>query len=99
MGCIQVHFRKDWNRLNNLIYQEHCFRSLCSLMCGDTHNSVLDYAVPRAKNLYLEKGRNGNGRQSLTYLQCMIKTQKKRARSQDFCVKELCGQTLMLIRL
>lgn len=52
MGCIQVHFRKDWifpyaqclgkvlmdkdwNRLNNLIYQENCFRSLCSLMCGD----------------------------------------------------------------
>lgn len=28
---------KDWNRLNNLIYQENCFRSLCSLMCGDTH--------------------------------------------------------------
>lgn len=28
---------KDWNRLNNLIYQENCFRSLCALMNGDTH--------------------------------------------------------------
>ncbi len=28
---------KDWNRLNNLIYQENCFRSLCSLTNGDTH--------------------------------------------------------------
>ena len=82
---------KDWNRLNNLIYQEHCFRSLCSLMCGDYRSE--------GKNLYLEKGRNGNGRQSLTYLQCMIKNQKKRARNQDFSVKELCGQTLMLIRV
>jgi len=33
----EVLMDKDWNRLNNLIYQENCFRSLCSLMCGDTH--------------------------------------------------------------
>lgn len=28
---------RDWDRLNRLIYQENCFRSLCSLMCGDSH--------------------------------------------------------------
>ncbi|MDE7311716.1 MAG: hypothetical protein K2N87_08930 [Eubacterium sp.] len=27
---------KDWNRLNNLIYQENCFRSFCSLTCGSS---------------------------------------------------------------
>ena len=38
MECLgKVLTDKDWNRLNNLIYQENCFRSLCSLMCGDTH--------------------------------------------------------------
>ena len=28
---------KDQNKLNNLIYQENCFRSLCALTNGDTH--------------------------------------------------------------
>ena len=28
---------KDWNRLNNLIYQENCFRSFCALLSGDSH--------------------------------------------------------------
>ena len=28
---------KDWNRLNNLIYQETCIRSFCSLRCGDSY--------------------------------------------------------------
>ncbi len=28
---------KDWNRLNNLIYQENCFRSFRYLTGGDTH--------------------------------------------------------------
>lgn len=28
---------KDWDKLNNLIYQENCVRSLCSLMCKDTY--------------------------------------------------------------
>ena len=38
MECLgKVLMDQDWNRLNNLIYQENCFRSLCSLMCGDTH--------------------------------------------------------------
>ena len=38
MECLgKVLMDKDWDRLNNLIYQENCFRSLCSLMCGDTH--------------------------------------------------------------
>ena len=37
MECFgKVLMDKDWDRLNNLIYQENCFRSLCSLMCGDT---------------------------------------------------------------
>ncbi|GFH91302.1 hypothetical protein IMSAGC002_02554 [Lachnospiraceae bacterium] len=37
MECLgKVLMDKDWDRLNNLIYQENCFRSLCSLMCGDT---------------------------------------------------------------
>ena len=27
---------KDWNRLNNLIYQENCFRSFCALLSGDS---------------------------------------------------------------
>ena len=28
---------KDWNKLNNLIYQENCFRNLCAWTNGDTH--------------------------------------------------------------
>ena len=28
---------KDWNQVNNLIYQENCFRSFCALLSGDSH--------------------------------------------------------------
>lgn len=28
---------KNWERLNNFIYQENCVRSHASLLCGDTH--------------------------------------------------------------
>ena len=38
MECLgKVLMDKDWDRLNNLIYQENCFRSLCAWTNGDTH--------------------------------------------------------------
>ena len=41
MECFEkVLMDKDWDRLNNLIYQENCFRSLWALMCGETHYSA-----------------------------------------------------------
>ena len=33
----QVLKEKDWNRLNNLIYQENCFRSFVALLSGDSY--------------------------------------------------------------
>ena len=41
MECFEkVLMDEDWDRLNNLIYQENCFRSLWALMCGETHYSA-----------------------------------------------------------
>lgn len=58
----------------------HAYRPATDMLIGlwRKDDSVLDYAVPRAKNLYPGKGRNGNGQPLLTYLQCTIKTRKKR---------------------
>ena len=68
---------KDWNKLNNHIYQENCFRSLCSLMCGDTHYwaflDMLDaLAVGNMKTLDLlvpPPPQNRTGNTYLSYIQ------------------------------
>ena len=73
MECLgKVLMDKDWDRLNNLIYQENCFRSLCSLMCGDTHYwafldmldalavgnmKTLELLVPHKKRGYIPDGK------------------------------------------
>ena len=73
MECFEkVLMDEDWDRLNNLIYQENCFRSLCSLMCGDTHYwafldmldalavgnmKTLELLVPHKKRGYIPDGK------------------------------------------
>ena len=67
---------KDWNRLNNLIYQENCFRSLCALTSRDTHYwaflDMLDaLAVGNMKTLDLlvPPPQNRTGNTYLSYIQ------------------------------
>ena len=83
MECFEkVLMDKDWDRLNNLIYQEKFFLHtdlppICWL--NFDARTVAFWIMPfqGQKNLYPGKDRNGTGQQSLTYLRYMIKTRKK----------------------